>query len=733
MIFSQNFIKFPPIDTVNMRVLVDTSMNEHEFQECLAQIRSSGDEASKFIQKLSEHARTEGLSQIQLSYTVELVLKSSLGSSLRKLILEEVLTLQPHELLLPDLFLRLLAALGPPDVYYRNGKQSKLRRLAPGCQLSILHWLIETLPLYGQGIYAIIRRAYPILFKLLTHDYCRQYITSLIVYGACDNELSTRGVFKAWQLEWVNEIASNHSSDLSLRVLRWYIRKCSHAQSTLVWEDTETPSRNDFENGMIHFTGKCINEIPSTIKLPNGAYSAIHAVKETLKSASAALLSPLNNRKKRKLSAKIPSSTEQLKPMSSESLPLSDLVTTLENAPDLQEITVSDLLAPQSKEHSMHLCLLLINPKQTISHKLAQVIQQYLLRDSAQSSTASLVDFLKYGGLVNEELVLLLSRTVEAETSSESTFFVRKQIDLIPYMPMPNCSQNIEKIVTGSQKHSPHELAALLFRNLTILYGKAAHTLKNKDLQMTKRIESAIVSSLPCIFGFSNDNWVAFDLESRLNFTRFLRTLMNLNLQKDGTWQEAYSLVPPRSLVYQLLVSTNPLIVSEVLGFISYLKTLKFDDPQDASKKAINCFVFDAVNFVWKDRAFKYDDSFSKGMFLDIHFLQRMGSLNFFGVSEYLMLKNIGGLACNPAFSLMFAEIVWSIEDAQPDITVRHPGPLSEESVYRLQCDSTAKWVPMSYSDIKKTVLLSLVRSGFTGIGQFLYSSVKSLQNEKQQ
>lgn len=715
------------------------AMDDDEFNRCLEEFRLAGEKGQIALSILSDHASVNGLSSTQVMSTIDVLLQPSLTPLHRSTLLKCVLIPRDDQLLNPEVFWKLLAIVGPSEVYFRNGKPCKLRRLEHNCQVAILQWLIQVLPFFGHASFSLIRKAYPILIQLLSHEFSRAHISTLILFGFRNSRSQQARVVKTWHVKAITRISQKFPSDRSLFVLNWYICKAGLSQSSWSLVNQDPPTAEDLDSALALGSSNYILKHSSLIeRVGTTAKDEIHCIWKDCELFRKNLKSDLMSRKKLKPNTEIDFQVFNVDvhaPLNKSTLwNITDLVHSLQWDPTKTLTLAHEALLPASKFKTMHLCLMLTNSYDSIDLKkkmikLLSLKEESISQISLSSQSSTLRKFADFGGYL--ELGSLISNDLPcSDSSSNNIKKIKKQIEILPYLPIGSAAVLASLAIVYLLSSKSQTMAASFFESLTLLSRKNAAHLDINSQAATVEILNAMSSILPTIYRYTLDRWSDFDLEIQLGFTRFLRSLIILLFKIHNDWSTPEVIIPPRTLIYQLLFSINPLVVSEILYYISYLKTLKFEETHKNSKMLIHSFVYDGVNLLWKDLAFKCErTTFCKGMYLEPEFLHRITGLNFFGVSEFLLVRSIGGLARNPAFAYIFAEIVWSLEDSLSEISDRHPGPLSEDSVFRVQRDPDVSWVQMSYTDIKTSILYTLVESGFDGLGRFLCSSIKSLRD----
>lgn len=188
-------------------------------------------------------------------------------------------------------------------------------------------------------------------------------------------------------------------------------------------------------------------------------------------------------------------------------------------------------------------------------------------------------------------------------------------------------------------------------------------------------------------------------------------------------------LLPP-SLAYKLLFSTNPVVVSEFCGHLAHIKPHRYPPTHTHYQIIQNSYIMDALNFLWRNKAF-LQDNVSTGFLLPPDLAPKISTLSTFSFANLVKMSNVGNIFHNPAFALLSADIIWKLEDANDDLTVRHAGPLTEGSVLMLLHDQNLKWLGLSYETARLQVLRQLDTRGFTGLADLLFTSLKTLKGKR--
>ncbi|GEQ70991.1 hypothetical protein JCM33374_g4672 [Metschnikowia sp. JCM 33374] len=684
-------------------------------------IDSDGDTADALSQ-LEISATTAGVSLSDLSSLLDLVFEPTTSSMVRNRILGKCLVPCGDYLIPPDNFSRVLGVIGAPEVYYKNGKQHKSKRFSLPTQQKILQWTINVLPFFGSGLHRVLRRSLPILFGLLSYEFSRPYIVTFIILATeapkmgqdveilptqTKNPLQ-RSPLRPWHAQLTVDLLDRFPLDASLRAL---ILHFSRLDTTLdlrhLWKSHQVPSLTLSEGG-ISIPDKNFVGI-SRLKSQEMGDEVTQEILRLQLNLTQIYRRFERSSKKRKIDSDSLMGTDILNTVPGDLQvsisavhSISSLISNFENINFINPSSVFAKIPPTNHRFRclyVSLVLLKAAPSNLILRKLSSALQYHVLRgDSIPGSynNFSIENFARYGtlGCFKSEFESYLEEN--ATINAMNLSMLQNHIRLIPYfyiakneviLPALNrilfCVDNIEQKTESQISKTMKTLDARnvlpqTMANLTLLIGK---------------------------FDSSNEHVLVDEL-----------------IMLDTT----------PSLMFKLVASTHPLIVSEALGFIASIKKLKLSE-QDGVKIGLkNSFVMDSINFIWRDMAFKYETgTINQGMYLHPQFLQRMSGLDFFSNSNLISTRSVGSIVQNPSFAYLCAEIVWKLEDMEQDISIRHPGPISEASVSQVQQDPESKWLCMSYQDLKVSLLNHLDAMGFHGLGDLLFTSLKPLVNQR--
>ncbi|KAM9905376.1 hypothetical protein OXX69_007195 [Metschnikowia pulcherrima] len=709
------------------------------------------------LAEIETRANADGVSLADLSSLISLVFEPLVSSMVRNRLLSKCLIPRGDYFVPVEIILRVLAAIGAPEVYYSKGKQHKSKRFSLPTQQKILQWTINILPFFGPDLLKTLQRSLPILFGLLSYEFSRPYISTLIIVATSRHKRTQektvspykdlgsfqKGPLRTWHMQLVADLSERFPMDPSLKALMLHISRSS--------------SSRDFYQLFGKHHSFSFTRSSGFIAVPEDSFSAILRLKDGLHKDGLSKeilglhqdLSQIykdfeRSPKKRRLDLQASLENDPFNSMSSErKVPISSidsvpsLISNLEN---ISFINPSSVFAQKPSLNHRFRCLYasLILLNSSSSHvffkKISSALQHHiLLQDTSDAYRDFSVDSFGKYGTVRHFRSELESFLMAPESASEKRLLVfENQLCYMPYYHLTSGKCIITALnrllscvndLLAQKRTNANTLIPRLFIRLTVLIRK---------LGQENEAGEVLTSITPLIFHMIDKNWVRLDLTSKLSFLAFMNSTIAFATKKLDSWQNVACLIPPPSLVFRLVVSVNPIVVSETLGYIAMIKKLRLSE-SDALKSSLkNAYVMDSINFVWRDMAFKHEKrTINQGMYLHPQFIQRMSGLDFFSNSELISIKSVGGIVQNPSFAYLCAELIWKLEDMEAEISTRHPGPISEQSVARMNEDADVIWLNMNYQELKVSLLNSLDVMGFHGIADLLFTSLKPLVNQR--
>lgn len=696
----------------------------------------AGPDGTDALHRLLKTVAQNGLLPTELLAVLDGILHSTTSASNKNILASECLIPDGNHLLPTELVGRVLGAVGTPEIYYKNGKQHKLKRLLIATIQRLLEWLVCALPSFGKGVFRVLRRFLPMLFGLLPFEFLRPYIATLIVVATSSSDavatITTRSAVRPWHLQLVADLSAQFPSDPSLHGLLAYIRlkdRTQRVQSGAVMEGFK--STGNFADARVPNSHLHLQILAKFQGLTTLLREVLEVERQLRRFFSSFELQGTKRRRIGPLYDLLPTQLgDALLIMSVTSV--SSLIAQFEKIDLPNPSSVLSLTsAENNKYRRLYLALYLLGAGQNdqTAKKLRHAVQSHIFGEGSNNSLlvfTQLLEFARFQGLqtLSGPCIQYINNLAVDKDQ------LKKQIRLLRHLPWEKSVlvSAIVKIISLLQKEEWTNIAGLLFEEIAFIITKWRSVFLERD--SFPEYLSCLLDILSHLFALAEALWTIFNLESKLKFLGVLKAVKDTSL--DHSWPTAGLLVPPPTLMYLLIVSTNPLILSEALGYLVFLKSVPIPDEDSKTIALRNNYVMDSINFVWRDMALKKEaDTFSTGMFLDDEFLQKVSALNFFSYSNFIQLKTVGGVVQNPSLVYICAELVWKLEDQVENITTRHPGPISEESVLQLRQDPDNTWLPMSYYDIKISLLNSLDRLGYSGLCDFLFTSLKSLENQR--
>ncbi|OBA19855.1 hypothetical protein METBIDRAFT_208792 [Metschnikowia bicuspidata var. bicuspidata NRRL YB-4993] len=705
--------------------------------------------------KLENKANVDGLLAAELSTLLDLVFEPMVSSMVRNRLLKNCLIPRGDYFISPDVFLRVLGVIGAPEIYYKNGKQHKLKRFSLPTQQRILQWTISILPFFGLNVYSVPRRSLPILFGLLSYEFLRPYIVTLIIIATTSraddiHKVNCKSVkhsfrksaLRSWHARLTSDLLQRFPLDPSLRLLALHI---SRSESPLnlhqIFRSNEIPPLKPSEV-------RIVADAPPVSRLKNTLndecsqeilrihHDLLQIYQQVERSA-----------KKRKIDSQMTSRTDLLNQvLKGLQVPISSVysVTTLiSNLENINFINPSSVFAKtQSQNHkyrNLYVSLVLRTAGHTshIHKKLSAALLHHVLADNStyrDSGNHLIENFARYDTMsfFTSEMEMFMENSICR--ANGNMLYLNKQVYFIQYFYLAKTEVTlrslssifacVDKLLVRNERNVQDSFPEFL-SGLTMLLSRCVVT----DVSGTDEILKSITQQL---WDLIEKHRSILNLSCKLSFLMFMNHAVELVTQDSRSWSNPACLIPPPSLMFLLVSSVHPLIVSEALGLIAALKKIKLSE-EDILKLAFkNTYVMDSINFVWRDMAFKHEqNTINQGMYLHPYFLQRMNGLDFFSNSNLILTKSVGSIVQNPAFAYISAELVWKLEDVEPGLTMRHPGPISEATVEKIQQDADVKWLGVSYQELKVSLLNHLDAMGFHGIADLLFTSLKPLVGQR--
>lgn len=677
-------------------------------------VRNSPERAESIRQVCSAAAQS-GLGQQHLELLLDLVLSFPPSSTLSTREKQQIIdgAIVPRACTISSTYIsRILGLIGVVEVYREDKIIRKKRGLAPSLQQSLVRYLSRSLRDFGPSGLDQLRRSQTILFKYLSHKHVRPYIVRLICVALMQkprrsllslaSNKSKILPLKRWQVRYTVEMYLKHPNDPSLHDL-------------LLFMDRFFPSlgvRAFFESESLRY----------------------HTEQRALGFESNPSRFPQSN-------------TNIAAPSSPDLSLLAQRVITILEDPSSNFAILSDPKRTKF-DHSEYIALALkcLDTSGGANH-FRESIDTHValtLRDD-DLTAAELNDYCN-------SLVFYLSIGLDGSYLALVQKYILFDLDMNPLHLRDAAQHNFDQRVKLLPFLSLKHIQSLGSKFVAPMLNIAA-TIMTKDenlLCLCQLVHSIIRllsiwrqcfdNSVPLFYSTCSSLLAQFwcFLESCSHksvdyaFLLLVSFLNRLDLSEISYNFHDLGFVLPVPLVSRLVLGADAVVQSHVCGHIARCKKFKFKT--EAQKALHKTYIMDSINLLWRDRAFysvPVPQSPNQAFFLNPDLVDCLLKLSAFQ-SGAGTVETAGGLFENPAWCMILAQLIRKFEDARGTaINTRHAGPVTRESVLRLAEDSNATWLEWTFEEVKLEVLRELDRLGFDGFADLMFSSLKTLQNQR--
>lgn len=674
---------------------------------------------------------------------------------------------------------RILSTIGMPQVYYEDGKQKILKRLALSLQVDLLEWFYELICSGGIEKESLVS-VLPVLFRILAYEYPRAVIVKIIIVILSQGKITYNtflsiqkiqelNLFKPWQLEIAVELIYKFPTDKNLKKLLIFMKSLNPNV------DFQRYAKNNIYNlnnlGSISRT-----MLENSQSLP---YSDEPNMKDQVIIHRNVFLNDSyafeGSTKKRKVD---PFGTFDLDCLGlkgdselngyisiHEIRSLKKLIENFENIGFLNMASI--LRGDPWFDKSIHIRLMFLLIASLGRGKMKsnlEVIKRFKyfitlsVKDAESMPQRSVPSFLNklrrilsitYGVITFDDAFQYLLESIRSSRrESLSIAVLQGKLDFIYFLPLNQAKSaikplrfSIDVFVIPQSEDKNNEVDQVYYIIQKIADIFSFWWTQAEDLDSGSDVISDICfcfnEILPYLYERLSEkiHLGSIKIEALiLILLRFIRCLRHDVIDK---FMRPQAIVLPPILFYSLLLSKSPIVISELCGFLYFSKSNKFTEIENGHKyKALqNTYLMDTLNLLWRDKGFHYDTNpkaYSKAMFLNPEFVDTLLKLDIFNFSDSLKLETVGNLFHNPSWSYITTQIIRDLEDSTENVNTRHPGPVSAASIVRLTNDSDVRWLSNSYEELKIIVLNSLDKLGFVGFADLIFSSVKSLKDRRE-
>ncbi|CUM50878.1 unnamed protein product [Debaryomyces fabryi] len=755
------------------------------------------------LEELSSLIAKTGVNETELNSLLDLVFELRtpvyLKSSQKRFIIKNLLIPNGNYKLSKHIAYRIISSIGVPQIYYKNRKESKLKKLSTGIQLCLLEWLICSYHLFESKVFNNSSMI-TILVNYLSYEFLRPYMANLIFLSVLNNNRMFKtyfmpntshniAPFKPWHVQRVVDLFYKFPLDEYLKSLLILFKSLQPSIDFKKFAENDSYHLNNLgtlnPKIFVYPNFNYLDKLKDIQEINGGLVTEEQISQEQTINDNLRYYDNFNSsvkkRKKNGNSEKLPdvpdldviefgngsrrSNNVSINDIHS----LESLVGNFEN---IRSINISALFNPQKfgnirySSDKFKKLYFILHGLSIDNEKWEKSIRKldYYIRLSILDNNLTIRDLdilcdkiadffsftlgLLFLPLIKDYLCFKFDSPISGDNEYIHKFEnLAQRLKFLKYLPVlefedfnENIIQNILAVLDEEShinaKKSRREQVLVAFVNelaslFSTWYSIYAH---NSDPELKVAAFKNINGSLPIIYKFIVQNFTESSIVLQILLLRIFKFIQSLDSQDLNDHINALTLVLPQNLFYQLIFSNNPLVMSEICGYMAFCKSFKFKESDIAYKNLQNSYIMDTLNFIWRDKSFYYDDNstaFSRAMFLDPEFLKHLRKLNIFNFSGLLSLHTVGNLFHNPCWSFITTQLIRELEDKTERITIRHAGPITEESVSKLIHASDVEWLSLSYDELKLQVLRSLDDLGYTGLGDLLFSSLKTLMNKR--
>lgn len=720
------------------------------FEAKIAQLSAGSDDSQLAARQLAEIA-SNGLKKTEFDTLFLAILDHAIPTNTRNYVIKHALIPADTYRISHYVLYRVVGSVGTTEIYSKLGKLQKLKVVSTSTQQALLEWLLCLLHLFEEDAYVKLHRMLPMLMNLLSFEFLRLHISNLIFIAIVNTKSSAVHAFKPWHVKLVADLHRKFPLDQGLRCL-------------LVLFCLLHPGLDLAEYGVLSAELGSID--PKTFRYPNIDFlERLRDIQLEKSAENVALnLSHYRNfasviRKRRRTAKSVPVLDLDMIEVSAnnKSTSINDITSPYQLVNDLERIRYINvnglfkplsIASPSEKFKKLFLVLQGLLGNSEALRKLEYYVRLSLLDDNLSlADLDELCDqvraFLMFSsGKVHLDLVndFIKGNLLTRAHDASSTEHIQKHrimvqiLKLFRFLSIPeptefkNCvidrflSHFSELPKTQAQRERYETLTVSFLSEMANVFSIWYKTYAEED----ERLLGILNLSLPDIFAHCALYLSQFTVKMKLllfQLFKFLMAISDVQLNK----LKPAALLPPPALFYGLLTTLNPFIVSELCGYLAHIKKGYNFVPEGLVYHLMrNAYVMDTLNFLWRDKAFSHDSGSAKGLMLHEDLIHKLGTLSMFNYSGVISVQTAGNFFHNPCFLLISGEIVWRMEDENEATTTRLEGPVTEESVHRVN----GQWLRLLYDEVKLQVLRRLDQK-YLGLGDLLFSLLKTLAGSR--
>lgn len=694
------------------------------------------------LPRLAKLVQIDGVEEEDLDSLLELVIATPkyLSSSEKTYIIKNCLIPNRNYYLKDSILHRILSQITTPQTYYKNGTKYKLKSLSQNLQLLLLEWLLGSLYLF-KDVFSTLNNYLPILLGLLSLEYLRPYVANLIFLAVLKNSTNVKTYynkqinniikpFKNWHVEMVANLYAKFPLDPYLK-------------SLLILFKTIDPNYNFSRLESLQEIGFTIDDNPQIFKFPT--VQAIPSKTLTFEPEFSSNLKRTKDiyddfeiviRKKRRLNSNnldlIPESNVSIDKINS----IKELAQNFQNISPFTFNTLFDVTNPHQSIRFYYVLLQILAGNDSYVHKLDYMIDFVNLNQDNNFKLDSQMLYAISGLPLPMIQKAIFSGSLVLQDYDEYHHKILSRIQLLPLVNLVTFTDYDERFFNPIMKlfqerhlkardvSKHHQLISLFVENQLFLFQKWYRNIEQSVAQ--ENIFIIINTSILKMYKFLQ-TIPGLPVQDLL-LLKILDFMKSISLDHLNRFFEDHTVMIPPSLMSKMFLNLDPFISSEICDYMVHCKAYTFKDRN--MKTNYQNFVKDMINFIWLDNAFGNNND-RKSFYMYPNLVDRLSQLPIYNYSQVLTFKGTGSIFHNPGWSYIGAQIIWRLEDEHENITIRHQGPITQDSVSNMNSQETGTWLDMGFDDIKVNVLKRLQELDFNGLSKLLFSSLKSLANRR--
>lgn len=622
-----------------------------------------------------------------------------------------------------SLVLKIIGCIGKP---MQRGPRAYHKGIPINLQQALLQWLLCSIHFFGEASKTVIKLL-PILFQSLVYEFLRPYLANLI-FLATSGTKGTSKPFKKWQIDLVLDLHFRFPLDDSLRVLlalfRWVDPTLSYRGRGTLNLGYVNPQILSYPDPDYLSVISDINLNKDLLELNLKQYERFHMMVSGRKRVKYLTNSDID------LDLDVIDFANDGSDDLISILEINSLQELVENIDNIQFVNLKTILNSDFEKVDRFKILYLTLNLERLSLKLDYYLRLTLLDDNLSleefvTITNNLSTYHTHGNhplqLVKE---FILSKIIPPALPTLDIFQARMK--LLKFLPLDRefeesfFNNNCLKLIDAE------------FEKLLIPFVQevvSTYSMWHMESPTSEIFIEILNSTLPKLFSLHIPHIKHLNIQFLILLLLSFMKQIDIFHLSDNIHPNA--IVLPPTLVYSLVLSLNPLVVSETCGYISSCKKYRFQHNHEALKYLQNVYIMDILNLFWRDNSFKHEHqekSYNKAMLLHPRFIHQLSISNVMNYSNLVKFNLIGNMFHNPTWSFLTTEILRKLEDESDDVSIRHAGPPTEESVNVLR-ESKDEWLEVSYDELKLAILRKLDTMGFDGLANLLFTSLKTLAN----